>query len=794
MPINPDALATARRHHGAGELEQAAALYRRLRDEDSKNAEVWCLLGEAAQALGGRDEAVESYRQTLRVKPGNPLAHNNLGIVLMEQGKLDEAVASYRQALTLQANYPEAHNNLGIALMDQGRLDESVASYRQALDLKPDYPEAWNNLANALARQSKVEEAAPAYRQALRLRPDYLKAQVNLGNLLRRMGRPDEAAAVLQQAVVGNRRHAPLHNELAIAFLEQGKLDEAIGACRQALLLRPDFPEAHNNLGIALMNQGHLAESVALYRQALALQPEYPEAFNNLGNALARQRKRDEAVAAYRRAVDLRPGYAEAHHNLGLVLAAQGKRDEALACYEEAVRLKPHYAEALNNLGNAYKDQGRIDEAIACYRKAVAARPEDTAIHSNLLYALHHHPGYPAEAIFAEHLLWADQHARPAALGARPHPGEPDRGRRLRIGYVSPDFREHVMGRYSEAVIRAHDRGRFEVFCYADVPNPDALTGRIEASADHWRSLVGLSDARAAELILQDRIDVLVDQAGHTGGNRLRLFARKPAPVQVTHFGYLFSTGLAAIDYRLTDAYADPPGQTERFHTETVVRLPEVLWCYPPPPSPEVGPLPALKAGHVTFGCFNNLSKVTEKAIALWSQVLAAVAGSRLVVLAGAGRGGDERVHKAFARHGFGGDRVTLVGRRSREDYFRLHHDVDVALDTFPYTGCNTTADALWMGVPVISLAGGTCMARQGIAALAHVGLEGLVVETPGAYVEAATRLAGDLPRLRELRSDLRERMRRSPLTDVPRFTRHLEEAYRGMWRRWCVAAGRSGG
>jgi predicted O-linked N-acetylglucosamine transferase (SPINDLY family) len=793
MPVNPDVLATARGHHQAGDVRQAAALYRQLRDEDPRDPAVWCLLGEAAQALGQRDEAVESYRQTLRLKPENALAHNNLGIVLMDQGRLDEAVASCRQALALKPDYPEAHNNLGIALMDQGRLDESVAGYRKALELRPNYPEAWNNLGNALTRQDKVEDAAHAYRQALLLRPDYLKAQVNLGNLLRRAGRLDEAVAAFQQALLANPRHAPLHNELGITFMDQGKLDEAVGSYRQALLLHPDFPEAHNNLGIALMNQGHLAEAVALYRQALALRPDYPEGLNNLGNALARQQKRDEAAAAYRQAISLRPSYAEAHHNLGLALAARGKRDEAVASYERAVQLRPHYAEALNNLGNAYKDQGRIDEAIASYRKAVAARPGDAAIHSNLLYALHHRAGYSPDAVFAEHLVWARQHAGPAAPGPRPHPGEPDPGRRLRIGYVSPDFREHVMGRYSEAVIRTHDRGGFEVFCYADVHNPDGMTGRIRAAADQWRSLVGLSDARAAELILRDRIDVLVDQAGHTGGNRLRLFARKPAPVQVSHFGYLYSTGLAALDYRLTDAYADPPGLTERYHTETVVRLPEVLWCYPPPPSPEVGSLPALEAGHVTFGSFNNLSKVTAEVIALWSRVLAAVPGSRLLVLAGAGRGGDERVRAAFARHGVREDRVTLVGRRGREEYFRLHHQVDVCLDTFPYTGCNTTADALWMGVPVVSLAGATCMARQGIAALAHVGLEGLVVQTPAAYVEAAVRLAGDLPRLRELRAGLRERMSRSPLTDVPRFARHLEEAYRGMWRRWCAGAGRPG-
>ncbi len=784
-------LATAHRHHQAGELCQALHLYQEILQEDPENAAVWCLAAEASQALGRRDEAAAGYQESLVRHPDNSVAHNNLGIVLMEQGQLDEAIAAYRRALALQPVYPEACNNLGIALMDQGKLEEAIVSYRRALQLRPDYAEAWNNLGNAQVRLHQFEEAVASYRRAIQLKPDYLLAQANLGIELRRLGRLEEAAAVYQQALSCHPGHVPFHLELGVVLLEQGKLSEAVACFRQVLLLNPDHAEAYNNLGIVRLNQGHRAEAVALFCQAIYLKPDYPEAHNNLGNALANQGKAEEAAATYRQAIALRPDYAEAHHNLGLVLASQGKVDEALASYEEAVRIRP-YAEALNNLANTCKDQGRLDEAIACYRQAVATKPQEASIHSNLLYALLYSARSRPEDIFAEQQAWTRQHGSGLASASQCHAGTADPERRLRIGYVSPDFREHVMGRFSEAVVRSHDRERFEVFCYADVSRPDALTRRIQVSADQWRPLTGLSDDRAADLIRQDRIDILIDLAGHTGGNRLRLFARKPAPIQMTHFGYIGTTGLETIDYRLTDAHTDPPGLTEAYFTEKLLRLPEVLWCYPPPPSPEVGPLPAVQAGRVTFGSFNNLCKVTEEIIALWAQILTALPEARMVLLAGAGRAGDERVRSAFARGGIGPDRVTLLGRQSRDAYFQLYQGVDVCLDTFPFSGCNTTADALWMGVPVVTLAGPTCVSRQGVATLVHAGLGQLVTESAAAYVETAIGLARDISWLRELRSGLRERIKRSPLLDVPGFTHHLEEAYRWAWRQWCAGTGTS--
>ena len=530
---------------------------------------------------------------------------------------------------------------------------------------------------------------------------------------------------------------------------------------------------------------GRPEDAEASCRQALRLRPHVAEFHCNFGLALAEKGRYEEAVASCREAIRLRPDLPALQHNLALALIALGKPNEALASYEQATQLFPQSGLLLNSLANLYRDRGRIAESIACYRQATASAPTLQYIHSNLLLALHYPADYDPDTTFAEHVRWGRQFE---GTPARHSPCEAiarDPGRRLRIGYVSGDFREHVMGRYSETIVSTHDRNQVEVFCYANVRKEDARTQRIRAAADRWRSVVGLSDTEAADLVVQDQIDLLIDLAGHTGGNRLGIFAHRPAPVQVTHCGYPDTTGLTAIDYRLMDPSTDPPGRTERWHTEKVVRLPEAHWCYAPPYSPEVGPVPAREAGAITFGSFNILAKVTEPMIALWAQIFEELPRARLLMLVGAGTELDERLRTSYRQHGIDLTRITALSWKKGEAYYRLFDDIDICLDTYPYTGCNTTADALWMGVPVVTLAGPSCVTRLGVSALVLAGLNDLVTETPAAYVETAVRLAHDLPRLRELRAQLRERVKVT-LGDVPRFTRQLEAVYREMWRVYC--------
>jgi predicted O-linked N-acetylglucosamine transferase (SPINDLY family) len=563
-----------------------------------------------------------------------------------------------------------------------------------------------------------------------------------------------------------------------------GQLEQAADCYRRALALRPDLIEALCNLGMALLQSGRVEEAVLRLREAVCLRPDFAEIHNNLGMALMTQGEHEQALSHFQQAIRLKPKLALAHNNLGLALAARGRPDDALASYQQAVQLAPEGVEPLANLGNAYKDQGRLDEAIASYHRALALRPQDARIHSNLLLALNYQPGAQPVEILHEARRYAERHAGPLTNSQTPHRVLAKAKSRLRIGYVSGDFRDHPVAYFLEPILAAHNHERFEIFCYADVPQPDATTQRLKGYADHWRSLVGLFDQRAAEIIRGDQIDILIDLAGHTAGNRLLMFARRPAPVQASYLGYLGTTGLAAIDYYITDAQADPPGLTETHFQERLIRLPDCAFCYRPGDTPEASTRPpARDRGYVTFGSFNSLAKLSEEVLVLWAQVLAAVPNSRLVLPSGTARRVNDWLHEVLARQGISAERLLLLDPAgSRFDYLRRYHVVDLCLDPFPYNGVTTTCDALWMGLPVLTLAGETSVSRQGVRFLGSMGLEELIANTPADYIQRAVDLATDLNRLQGLHSGLRERMKASPVMDAGRLTSNLETAYLRIW------------
>jgi len=450
--------------------------------------------------------------------------------------------------------------------------------------------------------------------------------------------------------------------------------------------------------------------------------------------------------------------------------------------------LKPDWADALCNLGRAWKATGRLDEAIACFRRALALEPLCVSAHDNLLNTLHYDPAWDMHSIFAEHVQWNRLHAEPLQRLVLPHANERDPMRRLRIGYVSPDFRHHPGGRFILPLLESHDRRQVEVFGYCQLAVPDQLTAKLRSHTDTWRNITALSDQQAAELIRQDRIDILVDLAGHTADNRLLVFARKPAPVQVTYLGYPTTTGLAAIDYRLSDRYLKPDQSDDSYFTEKSICLEGTYWCYEPSlVNQAVNELPALSAKTITLGCLNNFCKVSPAALETWAGLLNKLDDSRLVLHSGHGSH-RERVIRLMADRGIAADRLEIVGRVSPEEYFKTYQRIDIALDPFPFAGGTTTCDALWMGVPVVTLAGRTVVGRAGVSILSNVGLPELIARTPEDYVKIAVDLAGDMPRLAELRSILRRRMEESPLMDKMSYARGIEAAYRAMWRTWCAS------
>lgn len=632
-----------------------------------------------------------------------------------------------------------------------------------------------------------LARAEEIYRSILQDTPSHVQAWYLLGATCQALGKLEEAEASFLQALSLQPDHAEAHNHLGVTFAQRKQVDRAIARFQQALQLKPNLADAHHNLGLALLEKGMLAEATVSLGQYLRLRPNSVQGHCRAGNVLRRLGRLEEALASYGQAIQLQPDCAEAYSNIGLVFLDEWKLAEAVGSLREAVRLQPDRAESHYNLGLALMRHGEAEEAARSFRQAVKLRPNYAAAHSAFLMALHYTAGIDAATLFEEHRLWARQHADSLAPTQPPAPSNRDPERRLRLGYVSPDFREHPVAYFLAPILAAHDRTGFAVIGYADVPKPDAVTCRLQSQADEWRSLVRLSDAEATAMIRKDEIDILVDLAGHTGKNRLLVFAGKSAPIQVSQFGYPDTTGLTAMDYRITDAYADPPGVTDRFYTEELIRLPEIAWCYQPTPGPEVGPPPFRDVGQVTFASFNHLPKITSEVIALWSRILLRLSEARLLLLTSTIGESNRRVLDAFAQNGVGDNRVAYVQRRPRDQYLELYRKVDIALDPFPYNGGVTTCDALWMGVPVVSLAGDAYVSRQGVSLLSNLGLQDLLAATPDAYVETAVSLAKDPQRLSQFRAELRPRMEQSPLLDGVRFTRYLEAAYRTMWRRWCA-------
>ncbi len=802
------------RHHRAGDREEAERHYRAALARDPENADALHLLGLLAKEAGDHKGACALIGKAIERQPDAAILHNNLGSVLESLERLDEAIRSYERALRLQPDYAEAELNMGNALLRKGRLQEAADHYGRAVARRPDLAEARNNLGVALRALGRAQQAAECFREAVRLKPDYVDAHINLGALLFVQGDSAGAEQSLRDALRLRPELLDIRRALAVALIRQERFAEAEALCRENLSRKPNDAEALNFLGIALQMQDCYAEAVQAYRQALEARPEYAEAYHNLGTCHLGRNRLEEAAECCRAALRIHPRYAEAHNTLGHALALSGRTEDAIASYRLALVLKPAYAEALNNLGGALIEsgrleqavracrdaiaadpkffrafsnlgtalyqQGRVEEAVDAFREALALRPDFASAHSNLLFCLNYDEAWTPAAVFQEHRGWASLHgraaARPSAVGLAPR----------RIGYVSPDFRDHSCAYFIEPVLRAHDRNAFEIHLFSETGRPDAVTERFRALGHRWHDIRGLPDAEVAELARLEKIDILVDLAGHTAQNRLGVFIRRPAPVAVTWIGYPNTTGLEAIDYRLTDAWCDPPGATEHLHTETLIRLPRGFSCYQPPAgAPEVGELPALRTGRVTFGSFNALPKVRPAVVGVWAEILKRVAGSRLMLKSRA-LGDPEarrRMLSMFAERGIGEERVELAGAPAPHAiHMELYNRIDIALDTFPYHGATTTCEALWMGVPVVVRAGETHVSRVGVSLLERIGLGGLVSESEAGYIKLAADLAGDLAGLAELRAGLRGRMANSSITDAAAFTRDLESAYRRMW------------
>ena len=604
-----------------------------------------------------------------------------------------------------------------------------------------------------------------------------------------RAGRFGDAEAGYRRLLALQPGRADVLFNLAAALHQQGRLEEAAAAWRDTVRLAPGLAQAHYNLGTALDALRRPDEAAAAYRAAIAADATLAEAHSNLGNILSAQGRLDDAIACFRRALALAPERPGLHYNLANALNDRGALEQAADAYRAAIALKPDHADARANLAIVLMNQGRIGDADAEFRRALGIAPDNTDIRSNWLFCLNYETDVSAEDVFAAHRDW-ETHL-PAA-SPTVHANDRTPTRRLKVGYVSPDMRMHSVAYFVEPLLQAHDRQAVEVTCYADVAKPDRVTARLETLADRWVSTVGMSDDALAARVKADAIDILVDCAGHTAHNRLRVFARKPAPVQASWLGYPNSTGLGAIDYRVVDAVTDPPGAADALASEDLVRLAGGFLCYGgADDAPAPAPPPCLSAGSVTFGSFNNPAKLSAVTLDAWAALLKRLPDARLLLKGKpfADAATRDLYRERLAARGIAPKRVELIGwTPGSAHHLKLYERVDIALDPFPYNGTTTTCEALWMGVPVVTLKGDRHGGRVGASLLTRIGAEEWIAETTESYIECAAQLAADPSHLQALRRTLRARVAGSPLCDRAAFARAMETAYREMWRAWCAA------
>lgn len=740
----------------AERFEEAESSARRLAQRYPNAAQVWKIQGATLERLGRRHEALEVLQTALSLDPTDHETANNLGVNLLNLGRLDEALAYFQQVLALVPNYSEAHYNAANALHGLGRWHEAEAAFLRSIEQRPDFAPAYNNLGNALREQGRLSEAETAFRRTIELWPTFAPAYNNLGNALR----------------------------------EQGRLSEAEVCYRQALALDSDSAEVHNDLGLLLHKFGRLREAEASYRQALALNPNFSEAHHNLALTLNVQRRFHESEASFCRALELGFDVPELHNNLGNVYESLARVNDAEASYRRALALRPDFAVAVNNIGRLYQDSGQLLAAESYYRQALELSPKNANIYSNLIFTLAYTNQRPPLSMRRETERWEravlDDSERLEARMKR-FERAPRAGRPLRLGLVSAELGQHAVAYFLLSWLRVLDPARIRLYLYPTAARSEPQVEAFRALDAQWTPLIGLSDTEALERMRADQLDVLVDTSGHSSHNRLGVIARRVAPVQCHYIGYFATTGLSEMDYFIGDATLIPPALEAQF-TEQIWRLPRPWMAYAPlEPAPEPAWRPD-PAGTLWLGSFNNLTKVREECVRLWARVLRALPEARLLLKhqRSDDPGTQERLRLTLEGEGIDPERLVFAKRTAGWAAHMAQYDrLDIALDPIPMTGGSTAFDALWMGVPLVTLAGESLIGRQGAAALAGLGRPEWIARDADEYVRIVVELARDVEGRQAIRATQREQMRRSPLCDGEGMARALETAFEGMFDRW---------
>ena len=607
-----------------------------------------------------------------------------------------------------------------------------------------------------------------------------------LGAALQATGKFKAAVDSYNQVIKIHPNHADSYFNRGIAFQNLMQFNDAVNSFNKAIQLKSDYADAYGNRGNALKELGQLDKAIKNYNKVIQLKPDYAEAYGNRGNVLKELGQLDEAIENYNKAIQLKPDFVDAYNNLGGALKELGQLDEAIKNYNKAIQLKPDHINAYINLGAALSSQGQLDESIKIYNKAIQLNPNDSDVHSNLLMTLN----YTTDLDPTHAITMARKFGKFVTENAQMHFSNYQglsAPKKLRVGFVSGDLCRHPVGHFLESVLSHINPDRIELIAYSNSNIIDDLSKRIKPFFSKWKSIYNQSDEAVANIIHSDKIHILVDLSGHTASNRLPVFGWNPAPIQVSWLGYFATTGLNEMDYLLGDPYVTPPEYDSHF-TEKVWRLPKTRWCFTPPNvNINVAELPALNNGYITFGCFNNLTKMNDEVVELWSKVLNSIPNSRLLLKAKqfSDKSAQENVIQRFNIQGVKSERITLEEPEKREKYFAAYNQIDIALDPFPFTGGTTSVECLWMGVPVLTLAGDSLVSRQGVGILMNIGLPDWIADNKKEYIAKSILFASDLEKLATLRSGLRRQIITSPLFDAQSFAQDFEKSLWEMWDQY---------
>ncbi|MBF0382093.1 MAG: tetratricopeptide repeat protein [Magnetococcales bacterium] len=769
-------------------------------------------LATALYPLGKRQEAIEALHAAIKIDGGDKKIHDYLktilddvngnlasdvngekakdlfdkGVALQQNGRLQEAVKAYQDCLLLHPDHIGVLSNMAVALQKQGKLDEALTVCQKAISLRPDFASAHFNLAVILQEQGKLQEAKSSLKTVISIEPDNSRGYYNLGVVYGDLKDIDQAIAYYKKTIELQPGFASAHFNIGVLFQQKGRWQEAINSYRKAIAIDPDRAEIHYNLGIALQAHGKPAKAVESYQTAIAIKPDYPEAYSNLGHAKQELGSLDAAVKDLKKAISLNPDYLEAHYNLGVTYQEQEKFSQAIASFNKTLAIKPDYVDAHYNIGCVLQEEGKYSQAAVSYQSAIDLKPDYVTANDKLIFCTDLYTDAKTDIFKTEREKWNIRHAQPLQSLWSPCTNSPDPSRQLRVGYVGADFLHHSAAHIFGPMLLNHNPDNFKVFCYAGNDEEDELTAQFKEKATGWFRTANVDDDQLAAKIREDEIDILVDLAGHTKGNRLLVFARKPAPIQITAWGYPHGTNMAAMDYLFADRFFIPQNERHKY-SEEIIDLPCVIHLKPDAGFIPVVDPPAIQNGYVTFGAFNRLEKNNEEVYELWAEILNKLPTAKLLIKT-VKLDSKERVTEIiafFQTKGVGKDRLQLMGRTSREDHIKAHQLIDIMLDPFPNNSGMTSLESLRMGVPVLSCE--NLIRCPASSSMLHIlGLDQWRTKDKQEYVAKAVKFASDIVMLKQLRWQLPDRFEKSYLGDSQLYVKKVEAIYRQLWQKWC--------